>query len=150
VCVVCVESTRRRYGASEDISTWEGWACDKWGTRGEHMGNNWRISATHSCLRFGLSHPEWACDKWGGGGQLGVRILASASDFPTQNRWLLLACPRSLALKLLERSTSCPNKETENRSLKSRQDNSCDKCAGENIRSSETWLLVKILFLYFP
>ena len=96
-------------------------------TNGEHVGNTWGTIGASVRL-----------------------ILASASDFPTQNRWLLLACPRSLALKLLERSTSCPNKETENRSLKSRQDNSCDKCAGENIRSSETWLLVKILFLYFP
>ena len=122
-------------------------------TNGEHVGNTWgTIGASVRLILASASDSPTQNGRVtsGGGGQLGVRILASASDFPTQNRWLLLACPRSLALKLLERSTSCPNKETENRSLKSRQDNSCDKCAGENIRSSETWLLVKILFLYFP
>ena len=110
---------------SEDISTWE----DGHVTNGEQMGNKWGTigASVRLILASASDSPTQNGRVTSGGGQLGVRILASASDSPTQNRWLLLACPRILALKLLERSTSCPNKETENRSLKSRQDNSCDK-----------------------
>ena len=68
---------------SEDISTWEGWACDKWGTNGEHMRNNRRISATHSCLRFGLSDPEPVATS-GLSEELGPQALGALDELSKQ------------------------------------------------------------------